>query len=382
MLKLIDHIRLCHLQGLLADTMDAEDSDDDDDNEKCEEEEGIDLSSIQLQSDLSGPVDKVRKIVKYFRKSAKQNGFLQDKVKLKRGGKQVGDKVVGGEELQLPREVKTRWNSLLLMIQAFLRIKVPVEQTLSESGKLHMVPTEDEYKVISDLANALTVFEIITLELSKRDANIAQADREFEWALMTLKSFKTSIANRLYQSLYTRITERRQKDLSTLLGFLENPKFFAMLKNDKKHLTYSSKKEIAKAALDLYLRLYSHDDAQNEENHEVVVIEGTSNENAENVDDPAPVQGCPPPFKKSLYEDHNKYQRSLAQPPKEKPFNSFDSREVLSIIKKEMVLYEDTGNRGKILEKIYNALKGIPPTSTEAEGRIQTGNYFLSCVHF
>ena len=39
-----------------------------------------------------------------------------------------------------------------------------------------------------------------------------------------------------------------------------------------------------------------------------------------------------------------------------------------------MVLYEDTGNRGKLLQKIYEALKGIPPTSTEAEARIQTRN--------
>ena len=85
------------------------------------------------------------------------------------------------------------------------------------------------------------------------------------------------------------------------------------------------------------MRLFSHeDDAQNEDNNEVAVIERATNENAENVDDPAPVQECPPPFKKSLYEDHNKFQRSLAEPPKEKPFNSFDSREVLSIIKKEI----------------------------------------------
>ena len=89
-------------------------------------------------------------------------------------------------------------------------------------------------------------------------------------------------------------------------------------------------------ALNLYMRLYSHEDidAHNMESHEVVEIERIPNENAETVDNPEPVQECPPPFKKSLYEDHNKFQRSLAEPPKEQPFNSSDSRELLSIIKK------------------------------------------------
>ena len=96
----------------------------------------------------------------HLREALDKYGMSLDKVKLRRGGKQVGDKVVGGEELQLPREVRTRWNSLLSMIQAYI-----------------------------------------------------------------------------------------------------------------------------------------------------------PNENNETINDPEPVQECPPPFKKSLYEDHNKFQRSLAEPP-------------------------------------------------------------------
>ena len=63
--------------------------------------------------------------------------------------------------------------------------------------------------------------EIITLELSKRDANLAFADREFEWALETLKSFQNPFATRLYQSLLNRILQRREQDIATLLAYLK-----------------------------------------------------------------------------------------------------------------------------------------------------------------
>ena len=104
--------------------------------------------------------------------------------------------------------------------------------------------------------------EIITLELSKRDANLAFADREFEWALETLKSFQNPFATRLYQSLLNRILQRREQDIATLLAYLKKSRFLDMLGNDPKpkHLSYSSREEMAKAAVALYVRLFSNED--------------------------------------------------------------------------------------------------------------------------
>ena len=323
---------------------------------------------------MIGPIDKIRKIVKHFRKSPKQNDKLQEKVKLKRGGKLVGDKVEGGTELQLPREVRTRWNSLLLVIQNYITIQVPIEQTLSASGKLNMVPSEEEMKIIKDLANSLTVFEIITLELSKRDANLAKADREFEWGLRALKSFKTPIANRLYQSLLNRILQRRQQDLATLLAYLEQPSFLDMVGNEPTHLSYSSRKDMSKLAVDLYVRLFPHEDIAAHNNHEHETIDLVEEnhdpkETAEvDIDDPKPNEDDSPPAKKRLYEDRKNYHKKLAKTPRKNPFQPHDKKDILRTIKKDMVLFEDTGSRGKLLQRIYSVLKSIPPTSTEAEG--------------
>ena len=352
---------------------DENDEDSEEEDEKCQEEEDIDLSKIILASDLIGPVNKIRKIVKHFRKSPKQNDKLQDKVRLKRGGNQVGDKVEGGDELQLPREVRTRWNSLLHVLQAYITIQVPIEQTLSASGKLYMAPDKQEMKIINGLTNALTVFEILTLELSKRDTSLAKADREFEWGLGALKSFKTPIATHLYQSLLNRVLQRRQQDIATLHAYLEKSTFLDMVGNEPKHLSYSSRKDLAKTALDLYVRLFSNED----EDHEVIDIVEESPEDVANqvddpepeqVDDPEPDEDSSPPAKMRLYEDHKNYQKRLEKTSRKKSLNLLDKKEILRTIKRDMVLYEDTGSRGKLLEKIYSVLKSIPPTSTEAEG--------------
>ena len=210
--------------------------------------------------------------------------------------------------------------------------------------------------------------EIITLELSKRDANLAFADREFEWALETLKSFQNPFATRLYQSLLNRILQRREQDIATLLAYLEKAGFLDMLGNDPKpkHLSYSSRKEMAKAAVALYVRLFSNEDI---DTHEVIDVEESPEDAADqDIDDPGPEEDGPPPAKKCLYEDHKNYQQRHEKPPRKNTPHSLSEKEVLKIIKKEMVLYEETGNRGKLLQKIYHVLKSIPPTSTEAEG--------------
>jgi hypothetical protein len=48
------------------------------------------------------------------------------------------------------------------------------------------------------------------------------------------------------------------------------------------------------------------------------------------------------------------------------------------IIKKEMSLFESTKKRPENLEKLFKALKTIPPTSIEAERAFSTAGIFIT----
>ena len=50
------------------------------------------------------------------------------------------------------------------------------------------------------------------------------------------------------------------------------------------------------------------------------------------------------------------------------------------IIKKEMTRYESGGSMGKYLTFTYKALKGIPPTSVEAERNFSAAGYIASKI--
>ena len=74
------------------------------------------------------------------------------------------------------------------------------------------------------------------------------------------------------------------------------------------------------------------------------------------IDDPMPPQ-------RSLSDDWKEYDEKTEQ----ESDRALDSRKasVFTNIKREMTLYESSGNRGQILDQIYTALLSIPPTSVE-----------------
>ena len=84
------------------------------------------------------------------------------------------------------------------------------------------------------------------------------------------------------------------------------------------------------------------------------------------MDDPVE-EGTAPPSKKSLTDS---YQESKDTESKEleRAFNA-KKASILTNIKRDITLFESSGNRGKMLELIYTALLSIPPTSVE--GRLR-----------
>ena len=71
----------------------------------------------------------------------------------------------------------------------------------------------------------------------------------------------------------------------------------------------------------------------------------------------------PVPEKKSLSQCYKEYVDKETQQSEATP-SSKKASDLLNI-KREMILFESSGNRGNYLEKIYTALLSIPPTSVE-----------------
>lgn len=100
-------------------------------------------------------IDKVRKIVKHFRKS----NISSDKL-MKYQENQ------GNTPLKLILEVPTRWNSILYMLERFILLEEAVKSTIAVIDKELPVVTASEWKIVKELVLILKPFEDATKTLS------------------------------------------------------------------------------------------------------------------------------------------------------------------------------------------------------------------------
>ena len=85
----------------------------------------------------------MRRIVKLFRKSPKKNETLQTHLKNE-----------FHKELMLILDSKTRWNSLLEMIERFLKLKKCIEKALIDLDKQISI-SQCEYLLLDDILFSL-----------------------------------------------------------------------------------------------------------------------------------------------------------------------------------------------------------------------------------
>ena len=153
-----------------------------------------------------------------------------------------------------------------------------------------------------------------------------------------------------------------------MLAYLKDPKFFDKIKEGRKVLTYSNKKEITTFARDLYIWLYQDDQPEAASEERQDCPQG----NPTNEDSDSQEQGDAPPTKRSrqirdeelssILEDNER----RGEDDGASSTNSV-STSVLNTLKADMKFFESRGQRSKMLAQIYRALLSIPPTSCEAE---------------
>uniref|UniRef100_A0A8D8YA29 BED-type domain-containing protein n=1 Tax=Cacopsylla melanoneura TaxID=428564 RepID=A0A8D8YA29_9HEMI len=315
--------------------------------------EAPDLTS---DKNISEVIKKVRKVVVHFKRSSTKNDtILQKYVRAEKG-----------KELSLILDVKTRWNSLLDMIERFVLLKSCIQKALIDAK--YQIKLEDcDFDVLKEIIGILAPIKLTVEALCRRDANLCTADAALKFLLHQLSQNKTNLSEKMMSCLIIRLKQRRSSTLSGVLNYLQNPGLIESCEDFEGLFSTPSSSGIKNEMKLLIQRLVVETKYNSPER--------TGEMEVANVDDPEIVivsEG------RSLESNTPSLQIMLeraildSQKPREPEVRQSD---LLSTLRKECSLYESCGTRGYYLTKVYNFLRSVPPTSVEAERAFSAAGY-------
>ena len=109
-------------------------------------------------------ISKVRRIVRLFKRSPVKNSILQKYVREE-----------NGKELSLLFDCKTRWNSLLAMIDRFISLKKTISKALIDIAATEKMDSIDR-EILDNICRCLKPIEITVCALNRRDATLLSAE--------------------------------------------------------------------------------------------------------------------------------------------------------------------------------------------------------------
>lgn len=297
--------------------------------------EEIDLIS---EFDISYTIRAIREIVKLFKSSPTRNEILQKHVRLQEK-----------KELQVLLDCKTRWNSLVTMVERFVRLKEPIKKTLLD---LNMSEKLNEHceKNAECLLKVLMPVLKSTEALSRSDANLLTAEGILKFLFDELGSHNSELSDRMVFHLKSEISKRRNNKIISLMKIFRDPNVLT-LRCDDSFFKLESRKEILMTAQNLMLRLFKVSNALD-------TADEISDENM-NLD----------------WTLDEKLNRSIEKSTYSPNINNQNDGKTL---KSEFDIYLRTGSLGPNLSKLKNALFTIRPTTTQNERNFSVSGNFVS----
>lgn len=277
------------------------------------------------KSDFGPILKRVRKVIKMFRNSPTKNALLQENIKK-----------VFKKSLHLILDVKTRWNSTEAMLQRFLQVVGQVVETLNEIGKQDMI-TEEDIDVLRSLLNTLQPIRLASEALGRKDANLLTAEGTLNFLFSKLKKQNSRFSNEIYAAVLKRISERRNKELVSLMKFLQSKNLTGSTELPvltRAQLTRFIKEE----AINLVRKAAVPEQAPTGNPTETNLVELTMEEELESA-----------------------IQEFSANAP------VVEAPDVGKVLQKELTLLELNGNLSHNLGQLLSNLKSIKPTSIESE---------------
>ena len=330
-------------------------SDDLDSDSASAEEEGTDDEkqaekvdkAPTLSPDIQFIVKKVRKIVKIFRRSPVKNDDALQPFILETLGKE--------KKLQL--DCKTRWNSLLSMLERFYELRKEIKMALVQLD-IQFELTEEDMMIIKELCDALAPIKVAVEALSSEDADILLAEKVIAFTLKKLCEQGTKIGQELKSRFEARIKERGNAELVHLLKYFKNASYLDQPQDQFGHKVKHPK--IAALATNILQRLFLHYDG-NEDNPENLNVDG------------AIVVVDQEKSMTLAQELHAFVEDDETEDTKNTDLSAH-------VVQKEMLLYETSKRRPENLERLFTALKTIKPTSVEAKRAFSALGYFANKI--
>ena len=317
---------------------------DDSDLESDDEDEGnfevlsdnVQDATVVLREDIKNLIMKVRKVVKLFKRSPVKNDDAL----------QVHVFQSEGKEKQLVLDCKTRWNTVLKMLERFFELKKPIEHALVDiDEKIDF--TDAEFSLMSDIIKALEPINLAVLNLCSRNATLVTAEKTYEIVLKTLEEANSELSSELSDILIRRIIKRRNTEMIHLMQYLDNPSFITKYKTDAFGMKINPT-NIRQKAISLIKRLYPSSEM---------------NESLE---------------QNETEERQLTLKDKFAAAFERDDFSEHVNKDSTKALKLEMTAFELSGKRSETLENLYQAMCTIPPTSVEPERAFSTVGLFAT----
>ena len=298
--------------------------------------------SIPMVEKYDPILTKVRGQNRKYRKSQVRNDELQEFVK---NG--------FGKELAVLKDCKTRWSSLVKMLNRFIGLS-PYMRMANIARQEFWPFTRGEIDSLRDLTAALEPLENAVTALSSRSANIIDAETIYEEVMSEFDQQDTWISNELKKSFVKRVKERRNVTLTHLVLYLQDPSYIQ--KDEDQFEEEIGRTAILLLAKKLVSRLFPEYSTVNDDAIGMIVDDSETQ-----ID-----------IQEQTF--NQRLQTKLQQARSKKPASgSSNSNGVENEFKK---FEQNPQFRPPILEKLYEALKGIPVSSVEAERVFSTtGNF-------
>lgn len=205
-------------------------------SEECDNEECIRVQEFKI--DYVYIIHKVRKVVKFFKSSPKRSEILETVIA-------QNDPNERTKRLQL--DSKTRWSSLYLMLECFMRLLPSIKIALI-SLKSDIEIFSDDVVTINNLIDCLRPFYESVLHLSKLKANQLDTASTINFIRKSLNVLKSDLSSNLISSFNKRILSRIDQGLLNFVQVIINQ---TLCINDKmKNDTLIFAKKIGEKFLD------------------------------------------------------------------------------------------------------------------------------------
>lgn len=279
-------------------------------------------------------VDKVRTVVRLFRKSpTKMDDALRKRV----------NEQCEGKDMCLILDSRTRWNSLLAMLQRFHLLKKAIGMALIDV-EAETTFTTSEWMAIESIIKVLAPIETTVLQLCNRNSNLLEADVAIA-CLLDKGIPRDLLGMKMIDRLTARISERRTEvsDVLCYLGEISSP--------FKPKLT-------EKGIHDFILKFYVRS-----------APESTSDVDTNNNDDYDHVQEQNDNFANILQKN-----LQIMKNPKRAKFD-YDLK---TVIFRECEVFQIMKEKGKHLKFVYESLRNIQCATVEAERTFSTSGRFVN----